>query len=71
MPEEVLSPVTGRVVKVNVKPGDDIDESSSLLVIEAMKMEIDIYPEGSGLVKEVKVKEGDTVSVGQILVTID
>ncbi len=71
MPEEVLSPVTGRVVKVNVKPGDEIGESSSLLVIEAMKMEIDIYPEGSGLVKEVKVKEGDTVSVGQILVTID
>ena len=71
MAEEVTSPVSGRVVRVNVKPGDKVDESTSLLVVEAMKMEIDIYPEGSGVVKEVKVKEGDTANVGQTLVIIE
>jgi acetyl-CoA carboxylase biotin carboxyl carrier protein len=71
MSEEVVSPLSGKVLKINVKPGDEVDDSTSLLVLESMKMEIDIYPESSGKVKEIKVKEGDNVEVGQVLAILE
>ena len=71
MTEEVTSPLSGKVLRVNVKPGDRVDDATSLLVLESMKMEIDIYPSSEGVVKEVKVKEGDNVEVGQLLAIIE
>lgn len=71
MTEEVTSPLSGKVVKINVKPGDKVDDSTSILVLESMKMEIDIYPSSGGIVKEIKVKEGDNVEVGQLLVILE
>lgn len=71
MTEEVTSPLSGKVLRVNVKPGDHIDDSTSILVLESMKMEIDIYPSTGGVVKEIKVKEGDNVEVGQVLAILE
>lgn len=71
MSEEVVSPLSGKVLKINVNPGDEVDDSTSLLVLESMKMEIDIYPESTGKVKEIKVKEGENVEVGQILAILE
>ncbi len=47
--------MTGRVIKVNVSPGDSVNESDILLVIEAMKMENEIAAPMSGKIKEVAV----------------
>ncbi len=69
--EEVTSPLSGKVLRINVKPGDKVDDATSLLVLESMKMEIDIYPSSEGVVKEIKVKEGDNVEVGQLLAIIE
>ena len=71
MMEEVTSPLSGKVLRINVKPGDKVDDATSLLVLESMKMEIDIYPSSEGVVKEIKVKEGDNVEVGQLLAIIE
>lgn len=71
MTEEVTSPLSGKVLRINVKPGDQIDDSTSILVMESMKMEIDIYPSAGGIVKEIKVKEGDNVEVGQVLAILE
>lgn len=69
--KEITSPLSGKVVRINVKVGDKINESVSVLVLESMKMEIDVYPESSGIVKEIKVKEGEDVESGQVLMIIE
>ncbi|MDW8044767.1 MAG: biotin/lipoyl-containing protein [Nitrososphaerota archaeon] len=69
--EEVTSPLSGKVLRINVKVGDRVDENTSVLVLESMKMEIDIYPSSSGVVKEIKVKEGEDVESGHVLMLIE
>ena len=71
MPEEVASPVSGRVVRVNVKPGDKVDESTSLLVVEAMKMEIDVPSPKSGTIAKISVATNQAVQEGQILALVE
>ena len=62
------SPVAGVVIKVNVKPGQQIKANDLLMVLEAMKMETNITASGDGEVKAVRVAQGDPVKVNQILV---
>ena len=63
--------MTGRVIKVNVKPGDTVSEGDILLVIEAMKMENEIAAPMSGKIKEVAVAPGGRVSEGDLLVQFE
>jgi biotin carboxyl carrier protein len=67
----VLSQMTGRVIRVDVKPGDDVKEGDVMLVIEAMKMENEIAAPVSGTVKVVSVAAGARVAEGDPLVTIE
>ncbi|MEM0504973.1 MAG: biotin/lipoyl-containing protein [Sulfolobales archaeon] len=68
--EVVTAPVPGKVVKVLVSNGDLVKEKSVLLTLESMKMELEITASVSGVVKEVRVRPGDSVNVGDILVII-
>ena len=65
------SPVAGVVVKINAKPGQQLQADDLLLVLEAMKMETNVTAPASGKVKSLKVKEGDGVQVNQILVEFE
>ncbi len=67
----VMSPMPGKVVALKVRPGDEVKEGDTLLVIEAMKMENEIKAPRDGRVREVLVQEGATVSTGQPLVVLD
>ena len=66
----VLSPMQGLIVKVPVKPGDDVKLGDVVAVLEAMKMQNDIVSTVAGKVSEVYVKEGEVVSPNQPLLAI-
>jgi biotin carboxyl carrier protein len=69
--EKVLkSPMPGRVVKLLVKPGDDVAAGQPLLVMEAMKMENEIKAKAAGQVAEIHVVVGDTVEGSAKLVSM-
>lgn len=64
------SPLTGLVIKVNVKPGQKVEANDLIMVLEAMKMETSITAHHAGKVKSVSVKPGDSVKLHQVLVEI-
>ncbi|MFM8410153.1 MAG: acetyl/propionyl/methylcrotonyl-CoA carboxylase subunit alpha [Alphaproteobacteria bacterium] len=66
----LLAPMPGKIVRVNVKPGDEVSDGDELLVLEAMKMEHRVLAPRSGPVAEVRVAAGDTVEAGVVLVVI-
>jgi biotin carboxyl carrier protein len=66
----VLSPMTGVVVEVFVKPGDGVAEGDVLMVIEAMKMNNELRAQVAGTVSEVYVQEGRRVEPGMSLLVL-
>lgn len=67
----VKSNMAGTVWKVLVKPGDKVVAGTDVLILESMKMEIPITAESDGVVKAVKVKEGDFVNDGDLVVEFE
>ena len=67
----ISSQIPGRVVKISVSPGDKIKEGDPILVLESMKMQIAVKSSKDGIVKEIKVKEGSTVSRNEVVAIID
>ncbi len=68
---EVKAELVGNVWKIVAKPGDTVTEDQTLLILESMKMEIDVVAPRAGTVREIRVKETDVVKEGQVLVVID
>ena len=66
--KELASPMPGRVLKIMVKPGDEINTGDSLVSLEAMKMENILKSDGEGIVKDVFIKEQQVVNKGEILI---
>jgi biotin carboxyl carrier protein len=66
----VRSPMPGRVVKVLVAPGDEVEAGQGLLVLEAMKMENEVRAPGAGKVAQVHVTAGVAVEGNATLVTM-
>ena len=66
----ISAPMQGTIVKVLVAEGDEVEAGQSVLVLEAMKMENHINALSGGTVKELRVKAGDTVGTGDVLVVI-
>jgi len=60
----------GKVVRVLVAVGDAVEAGQGLLVVEAMKMQNEMKAGRAGTVLTVAVKEGATVTAGQLLATI-
>ncbi|WP_036221215.1 biotin/lipoyl-containing protein [Mesoaciditoga lauensis] len=69
--EEITAPMSGVVLKVNVKPGDVVKDAQTLIVIEAMKMENEILAPHDGKIKEVLVKEQQQVEMDQPLLIME
>lgn len=68
--EPIPAPLAGNVFKVNVSIGQQVKEGDVIIVLEAMKMETDIKAIRDGQVTAISVKEGDSVSVGQALISL-
>jgi biotin carboxyl carrier protein len=66
----VLSPLAGKVVAVDVKPGMEVAEGAQVVTLEAMKMNTFVYAPKAGQVSAVHVNPGDAVEEGAALLTI-
>ena len=68
--EVVKSPMPGNILKINVAPGQKVEEGDVLIVLEAMKMENEIVAAKSGTVAQIAVSKGAVVETGAPLVVI-
>ena len=68
---EIPAHITGTVWKVEVTPGDEIDEGDTVVILESMKMEMPVEAEDPGTVKEIRVEEGQSVQEGDVLVVLE
>jgi len=59
---DIVSPMPGKVVKINVKEGQSVKKGDLLLVVEAMKMENNIISPKEGKVEKINVKTGEMVN---------
>lgn len=68
--ETLRAPIAGKVVKVNVAPGDVVAPGTSVVVLEAMKMENEIIAERGGTVAMIGKLAGQAVDIGDMLVEL-
>ena len=67
-PGDVPSPLAGKVVSIDVKPGQKVEAGAQLLTLEAMKMNTYVFAPAAGTVQEILAAPGDAVAEGQVLV---
>jgi len=69
LPEDSMcrAPMAGRVIAITSIPGRKVRRNESVVVLDAMKMEVPIGPAVEGIVKAIHVGVGDLVSTGQLL----
>jgi glutaconyl-CoA decarboxylase len=60
----------GKVLDVKVSVGDSVNSGDLVLMLEAMKMENEIFAPLAGTVKEVRVRSGDSVNTGDVLIVL-
>ncbi|WP_461480783.1 sodium-extruding oxaloacetate decarboxylase subunit alpha [Porticoccus sp.] len=68
--ESVKAPLAGTIIRLLVKPGQQVASGEPLLILEAMKMETAVSASCSGRIADILVKAGDGVAVGATLLTI-
>lgn len=68
--EPLAAPLAGNIFKVLVSPGQQVAAGEVVMILEAMKMETEVRAVNAGVVGQVSVKEGDSVTVGQTLLTL-
>lgn len=66
----VPSPLAGKVVSIDVQPGQTVEANAQLITLEAMKMNTYVFAPAAGTVKDILVKVGDSVEEGQVLIKI-
>lgn len=67
----IQSPMPGKIVRIPVKIGDLVENGQTIVVVEAMKMQSEFKASGDKIVREILVKEGDTVDAHQVMVKLD
>ena len=72
MAQEIVEvPITGKIIGVEAKVGDAVEEGDVICTIEAMKMENPIMAPVAGKITEIRVKVGDVVSTGNVIAVIE
>lgn len=67
----IESPITGIVLRVISKVGEEVSAEQVVMVLESMKMEIPIEAVDKGKILEIKVKQDDFVNEGDILLVFE
>lgn len=68
---KVISETAGTIFRIERKVGETVDEGEVILILESMKMEIEILAEKKGIINRFFVKEGDLVQEGHHLANIE
>lgn len=68
---ELVAPLSGQIIAINVQVGDDVITGQDLMVLTAMKMENIITAERSGRIAKLLVRESENVSGGQVLLEFE
>jgi biotin carboxyl carrier protein len=69
--QSIAAPMPGKVVRLLVSVGDQVEPAQGLIVVEAMKMQNEMKSPKAGTVVEIKTKDGATVAAGEILIVIE
>ncbi|ECL6334365.1 TPA: biotin attachment protein [Campylobacter jejuni] len=64
---EVLAGISGNVFKIYVNEGEEVKSGQAIMVLEAMKMEIEVNAPKDGIISKLCIKIGDTVNEGEVL----
>jgi len=67
---EIRAPMPGLVLAIEIEPGATVASGQGVIVLEAMKMENEIFSSGAGIVEKIHVSTSEAVTKGQILVTL-
>jgi biotin carboxyl carrier protein len=68
---QIVAQMPGKVVKVHVEAGAEVEKGVGVVVVEAMKMQNEMKSPRAGVVVSVNVKPGDTVNAGDVLFVLD
>jgi len=68
---QLESPLSGRIIKINVKEGELVTKNQTLVVIESMKMENEIKAKNDAFIKTIPIIKGDLIKPNQILMTFE
>lgn len=68
---EVTASMAGSIWKILVKKDEKVEAGQDVVILESMKMEIPLTTEVSGIVSEIKLKEGDFVNDDDVIIIID
>jgi biotin carboxyl carrier protein len=68
---EIVSPMPGKIVRVLIEVGARVEADAGVIVVEAMKMQNEMKAPKAGVVVSINVKEGATVSAGDVLAVIE
>jgi len=69
--ETIEAPITGKIVSVNVKAGDGVEEGDTLCLLESMKMENPILAPVKGTVTQLEVASEQVVKPGDLIAIIE
>ena len=71
MAEDVRAHITGVVFQIAAPVGSKVAAGEPILILESMKMEIPVEAPRAGVVRDVRVGEGETVQEGDVVATLD
>ncbi len=71
MAEEILAPMSGTIIKINVGSGEKVKEDDVVITLEAMKMETEVYSPCDGVIESIRVEVDGSVEEDDILATIN
>ncbi len=71
MAEEILAPMSGTVIKINVGSGERVKEDDVVITLEAMKMETEVYSPCDGIIESIKVEVDGSVDEDDILAIVN
>src|SRR5215468_12786284 len=70
-PRKLIAPMPGKVVRVLLKEGSQVEAGQGVVVVEAMKMQNEIKSPKSGVVRKIVASEGAAVNVGDVLAVVE